>query len=179
MKLIEIIKNYVEKVIIIVEKEQYIYIKGKAVEKVLQICKTMTGSKLAQLMDIVGMDNIKNELRRFEINYNLLSIKYNIRLNIVCNISEEESLKSITNIFKSGEWLEREIWDMYGIYFIDNKDLRRILTDYGFEGYPLRKDFPVSGYVELKYNVEEKKIKINLIEMIQIYRKRTFMSPWE
>jgi NADH-quinone oxidoreductase subunit C len=179
MKLVEVIKKYVEKVIIIIEKEQYVYIRGKEVGKVLKICKQITLIKFEQLMDIVGVDNIKNELKRFEINYNLLSIKYNIRINIVCNISEEESLKSITHLYKSGEWLEREIWDMYGIYFIDNKDLRRILTDYGFEGYPLRKDFPVSGYVELKFNVEEKKIKINLIEMIQIYRKREFISPWE
>lgn len=134
--------------------------------------------KLVQLLDIWCVD-YPGKKYRFEINYLLLSLKYNFRIIFRTSVMENEVVESITNIFKSANWLEREVWDMYGVYFSGHNDLRRILTDYGFEGFPLRKDFPLSGFVEVRYDDGEKRVVLEPIEISQEFRYFYFLSPWE
>jgi NADH:ubiquinone oxidoreductase subunit C len=110
--------------------------------------------------------------------YDLLSITYNARIRIKVFINETTSVDSIVEIFQNANWWEREIWDLYGIYFNKHPDLRRILTDYGFEGYPMRKDFPLSGYVELRYNQNKKRIVVEPLELTQDFRYFNFETPW-
>jgi NADH/F420H2 dehydrogenase subunit C len=115
---------------------------------------------------------------RFEISYELLSITYNNRLRLKICTDEISSVDSLKSVFISANWWEREIWDLYGVFFRNHPDLRRILTDYGFEGHPLRKDFPLSGYVEVRYDEQEKKVICESIEFIQEFRVFDFSSPW-
>jgi NADH-quinone oxidoreductase subunit C len=129
------------------------------------------------LNDICVIDNI-NKLKRFEIIYNITSIKYNYRF-IIKSFLNNVFIETITNIYNSANWLERECWDLYGIYFISHPDLRRILTDYGFEGYPFRKDFPINGYIELRFDEEKYLISYEPIQLTQEYRLFNFLSPWE
>ena len=135
------------------------------------------------LSDICVVDNLlntKNSYTRFQLIYNLLSIQKFFRLFCVFNLNESNlNVNSLNFIFKSSGWLEREAWDMFGIFFINHLDLRRILTDYGFEGYPFRKDFPLSGYVELRYNDELFVIVYDNVELAQEFRVFDFSSPWE
>lgn len=127
---------------------------------------------------ISGVDYPKNKYR-FTIVYDLLSIRYNSRLRIETSVHELLSLDSCTNIFPAANWFECEIWDMYGIFFNNHPNLKRILTDYGFEGYPLRKDFPLTGYVEMRYNEIEKRVVYESLELSQEYREFSFLSPWK
>ena len=129
-------------------------------------------------MDIWGVDFPSNK-ERFEVNYLLLSIRFNIRIIVKVTVNEEDAIESVEEIFSSAGWLEREVWDMFGVYFVGNKDLRRILTDYGFEGHPLRKDFPLSGYTEVRYDDGEKRIVVEPSELAQEFRYFNFNSPWE
>ncbi len=131
-----------------------------------------------QLIDLFGMDNLDNE-RRFSVVYNLLSMRHNFRLIVKVHVAEEESVPSMVNIHPCAEWFEREVWDMYGVMFSGSKDLRRILTDYGFNGHPLRKDFPLTGHVELRYDMEEKRVKYSKVDLSQEFRDFDFLSPWE
>jgi len=132
------------------------------------------------LLDIVSTDFL-NMKYRFELNYYLLSyyLSYRVMLKVRLTDNIFPTLNSSSDIFKSADWLEREIWDMMGIFFFNHKDLRRILTDYGFEGYPLRKDFPLSGYVEVRYCDEEKIVVVEALEVTQEFRYFNFLSPWE
>lgn len=130
------------------------------------------------LTDIVAIDNL-NSKRRFQLIYCLNSLKNNFRIYISININEDQPIPTVSNIFPSANWLEREIWDMYGIFFSDHPDLRRILTDYGFDGHPLRKDFPLSGFVELRYDDELKKVLIEPVSLTQEFRFFDFISPWD
>jgi NADH-quinone oxidoreductase subunit C len=130
------------------------------------------------LSDILVTD-FPDHKQRFVLTYCLLSLKYNVRINVKTQISELTPVSSITGIFKSACWMEREIWDMNGIFFENHPDLRRLLTDYGFEGHPLRKDFPLSGYVELRYDDSQKRVIYEPIEMSQEYRIFNFKSSWE
>ena len=114
---------------------------------------------------------------RFELNYNFLSIKYNIRIFV--KTYTQAYIASLTPIFNSANWIERECWDMFGIFFLNHPDLRRILTDYGFDGFPLRKDFPLTGYIEIRYDDEKANIVYEPLEMTQEYRLFNFTSPWE
>jgi len=148
------------------------------IEKVLYFLKYNINSQFKLLMDICGIDNIQRDKNRFEISYNLLSVKYNIRIHIKTYINEFVPINSVIKIFKSANWYEREIWDMFGIFFKNHKDLRRILTDYGFEGFPLRKDFPQTGYVELRYNNDYKHLIYEPVELSQDFRSFDFLSPW-
>jgi len=116
---------------------------------------------------------------RFDVIYNLLSIRFNTRIRIKVIINEFQSLESITSIYSSANWYERETWDMFGIFFINHPDLRRILTDYGFEGYPLRKDFPLSGYIEVRYNEAKKRVVYEKLMLPQEFRLFTFETPWD
>ena len=131
-----------------------------------------------QLTDIAGVDYPERE-NRFDVIYHFLSFKWNVRLRIKTEINENDSLPSICSIFPAANWFEREAFDMYGIQFNDHPDLRRILTDYGFEGYPLRKDFPLTGNIEIRYDEMDKKIVYEPVKLQQDYRSFDIQSPWE
>jgi len=140
--------------------------------------KTNEKCRFRQLIDITAVDYPQRE-KRFKIVYLLLSHENNLRIIINTNIDEKETVSSITKIFPSANWMEREVFDMYGISFKDHPDLRRILTDYGFEGYPLRKDFPLTGHTEVRYSEEKKKVVSEPVKLDQEYRNFDFESPWE
>jgi len=135
-------------------------------------------TKFRQLIDITAVDYIISE-NRFKMIYLFLSHEFNLRLNINFNINENEVVNSLTKIFPSANWMEREVFDMYGIKFNDHPDLRRILTDYGFSGHPLRKDFPITGHTEVRYSEEKKKVIYEPVKLEQNYRNFDYSSPWE
>jgi NADH-quinone oxidoreductase subunit C len=145
---------------------------------VILFLKTNKNTNFKQLIDITAADYPENE-RRFKLVYLLLSHEFNIRVLIDCFINENEIPASLTKIYPSANWMEREVFDMYGISFKDHPDLRRILTDYGFKGYPLRKDFPLTGYNEVRYSEEEKKVIYEPVKLEQNFRNFDFESPWE
>lgn len=131
-----------------------------------------------QLLDVCGVD-FPHRPNRFEIVYNLLSITGNRRVRVKVETDENTAVPSVVSVFPTAGWFEREVWDMYGVFFADNPDLRRILTDYGFEGHPLRKDFPLTGYVEVRYDVERKRVVYEPVKLTQDFRNFDFLSPWE
>ncbi len=145
---------------------------------VLAFLKTNSFSRFKQLIDITAVDFIGKE-NRFRMVYLLLSHEYNLRIKIYFDINENEFVNSITKIFPSANWMEREVFDMYGIKFNDHPDMRRILTDYGFVGYPLRKDFPLTGHKEVRYSEEKKKVVYEPVKLEQNYRNFDYSSPWE
>ena len=150
-------------------------------EDLVEIClflKNNKDTKFRQLIDITAVDFPEKE-QRFRIVYLLLSHEFNTRVLIEFDISEGEKVPSLTKIFPSANWMEREVFDMYGIDFKDHPDLRRILTDYGFEGYPLRKDFPITGHNEVRYSEETKKVIYEPVKLEQNYRNFDYESPWE
>ena len=140
--------------------------------------KEDTELNFEMLIDITAVDYPKRN-KRFEVVYHLLSLTNKNRLRVKTFVNENTSVPSLTEIYKSAGWYERETWDMYGILFEGNYDLRRILTDYGFEGHPLRKDFPLTGFVELRYDEEKKKVSYSKVKLTQDYRDFDFLSPWE
>tara|TARA_B100000674_G_scaffold227588_1_gene187206 strand:+ start:916 stop:1530 length:615 start_codon:yes stop_codon:yes gene_type:complete len=140
--------------------------------------KKDNSTKFRQLIDITAVDYIGSE-NRFKMIYLFLSHEYNLRINITFNINENEIVNSLTKIFPSANWMEREVFDMYGIKFNDHPDLRRILTDYGFSGHPLRKDFPITGHSEVRYSEEKKKVIYEKVKLEQNYRNFDYASPWE
>jgi NADH-quinone oxidoreductase subunit C len=131
-----------------------------------------------QLMDITAAD-YPQEIERFEIVYNLLSLTKNHRIRVKTLTDEEMPVASVTDLYPAANWFEREVWDMYGVMFDNHPDLRRILTDYGFEGFPLRKDFPLTGYVELRYDQAQKRCVYEPVKLQQDFRTFDFMSPWD
>ena len=145
---------------------------------VLVFLKNNSSTKFRQLVDITAVD-YPEEKQRFKIIYLLLSHEFNNRIILSYSINENEVIPSITQIFPSSNWMEREVFDMYGIKFKDHPDLRRILTDYSFEGFPLRKDFPLTGHNEVRYNEEEKKVIYEPVKLEQNYRNFDYESPWE
>ena len=145
---------------------------------VVDFIKNDEACEFRQITDIAGVD-FPDRQKRFEVIYHFLSFKHNSRLRIKIIVGEDESIPSITSIFPAANWFEREAFDMYGIQFKDHPDLRRILTDYGFEGYPLRKDFPLSGNVEIRYDEIEKKIIHEPVNLQQDFRSFDIQSPWE
>ena len=130
------------------------------------------------LVDMCGVDYPERE-ERFEVVYNLLSLSTNNRVRVKVRTDEATPVDSATEVFKSAGWLEREIWDLYGVYFNNHSDLRRILTDYGFDGHPLRKDFPLTGYVELRYDDEQNRVVYEPVKLTQDFRTFDYLSPWE
>ena len=140
--------------------------------------KKNNSTKFRQLIDITAVDYIGSE-NRFKMIYLFLSHEYNLRINLTFNINENEIVNSLTKIFPSANWMEREVFDMYGIKFNDHPDLRRILTDYGFSGHPLRKDFPITGHTEVRYSEEKKKVVYEPVKLEQNYRNFDYSSPWE
>ena len=146
--------------------------------EVLLFLKTNTVTKFRQLIEVTAVDYPEKE-QRFRMVYLLLSHENNSRIVIDYYIKENKIVPSITNIFPSANWMEREVFDMYGIEFKDHPDLRRILTDYNFEGYPLRKDFPLTGHNEVRYSEEHKKVIYEPVKLEQNYRNFDYESPWE
>ena len=145
---------------------------------VIIFLKTNSETKFKQLIDITAVDYPERE-QRFKIVYLLLSHENNQRIKVDFSIKENNSITSITSIFPSANWMEREVFDMYGINFTNHPDLRRILTDYGFEGHPLRKDFPLTGHNEVRYSEEDKKVIYEPVKLEQNYRNFDYESPWE
>ena len=156
----------------------YLSIDSNDIIDVILFLKTNENTKFRQLIDITAVDFPEKE-QRFKIVYLLLSHEFNTRVLIEFDISEGEKVPSLTKIFPSANWMEREVFDMYGIDFKDHPDLRRILTDYGFEGYPLRKDFPITGHNEVRYSEESKKVIYEPVKLEQNYRNFDYESPWE
>ena len=156
----------------------YLLIDSDDIIDVILFLKTNENTKFRQLIDITAVDFPERE-QRFRIVYLLLSHEFNTRVLIEFDISEGEKVQSLTKIFPSANWMEREVFDMYGIDFKDHPDLRRILTDYGFEGYPLRKDFPITGHNEVRYSEETKKVIYEPVKLEQNYRNFDYESPWE
>ena len=155
-----------------------IQINKESLLDVVIFLKKNNSSKFRQLIDITAVDYIGSE-NRFKMIYLFLSHEYNFRINITFSINENEVVNSLTKIFPSANWMEREVFDMYGIKFNDHPDLRRILTDYGFSGHPLRKDFPITGHAEVRYSEEKKKVIYEPVKLEQNYRNFDYTSPWE
>ena len=145
---------------------------------VIQFLKSNEDCKFKQLVDIAGVDYPENE-KRFKLVYLLLSHEFNVRILIDSFINENEIPTSLTKIYPAANWMEREVFDMYGISFKNHPDLRRILTDYNFEGYPLRKDFPLTGHKEVRYSEDKKKVIYENVKLEQNYRNFDYESPWE
>ena len=156
----------------------YLYIDVKDIISTILFLKTNDKCRFKQLIDITAAD-FPNRENRFKIVYLLLSHEYNLRVIVNTNIEDKKIVPSLTKIFPSANWMEREVFDMYGISFKDHPDLRRILTDYGFEGYPLRKDFPLTGHTEVRYSEDKKKVVSEPVKLDQEYRNFDFESPWE
>ena len=131
-----------------------------------------------QLMDVSGVDYPERP-QRFEVVYQLLSLKHNQRVTVKVLTDELTPVESVVKIYAAAGWFEREVWDMNGIFFSNNPDLRRILTDYGFDGHPLRKDFPLTGYVEMRYDEEQKRVIYEPVKLTQAFRSFDYLSPWE
>ena len=159
-------------------EQVYLNIDSHDLIEIILFLKSNNDLKFNQLIDITAIDYPEKE-RRFKLVYLLLSIEFNQRIHIEYNINENEKASSITSIFPAANWMEREVFDMYGINFKDHPDLRRILTDYGFNGYPLRKDFPLTGHNEVRYSEEQKKVIYEPVKLEQNYRNFDYESPWE
>ena len=156
----------------------YLNIDSNDVIDVILFLKNNENTNFKQLIDITAVDYPANE-KRFKLVYLLLSHEFNVRILIDCFINENEIPPSLTKIYPAANWMEREVFDMYGIQFKDHPDLRRILTDYNFNGYPLRKDFPLTGHTEVRYSEEEKKVIYEPVKLEQNYRNFDYESPWE
>ncbi len=146
--------------------------------EVLEFLRDDKECEFQALVDICGVDYVSREFR-FEVVYNLLSISKNQRIRVKVQVNEQNIIPTVMGFFSSANWYEREVWDMYGIYFKGHPDLRRILTDYGFNGHPMRKDFPLSGYVEVRYDIEKQQVVYEPVNLSQEYRNFNFSSPWE
>ena len=158
--------------------ELLVNIEASNLQSVLLFLKSNVKCKFRQLIDIVPAD-YPNEEKRFKVYYLLLSHEKNLRIKISISLNIDEKIPSITKIYPSANWMEREAFDMYGIKFRNHPDLRRILTDYGFEGHPLRKDFPLTGFNEVRYSEKDKKVIYEQVKLEQDYRDFDFDSPWE
>ena len=156
----------------------YLNINCEDISEVLLFLKNNSHTKFRQLVDITAVD-YPEQTERFKMVYLLISHEFNNRIVLSYYINENEIVPSITQIFPSANWMEREVFDMYGIKFKDHPDLRRILTDYNFEGFPLRKDFPLTGHSEVRYSEDEKKVIYEPVKLEQNYRNFDYESPWE
>ncbi len=148
------------------------------IAEVLRLLRDTPTLAFDQLMDVCGADYPERP-ERFEVVYNLLSLRHNFRVRVKLLTDEHTPVPTVTTVFKGAGWFERETWDLYGIAFIGNPDMRRILTDYGFEGHPLRKDFPLTGYVEVRYDPEQARVIYEPVKLPQDFRSFDFLSPWE
>jgi len=159
-------------------KQLYLNIDSEDLISVVLFLKNNKDTKFRQLIDITSVD-YPEKVKRFKMVYLFLSHEFNQRILVNYSINENELIPSLTKIFPAANWMEREVFDMYGVKFKDHPDLRRILTDYGFEGHPLRKDFPLTGHTEVRYSEEQKKVIIEPVKLEQNYRNFDYESPWE
>ena len=146
--------------------------------EVMQFLRADASAQCAQLMDITAVD-YPGASPRFVVVYQLLSLKLNLRVRVKVACDDDVAIPSVEGLFSCAGWYEREVWDMYGLFFANNHDLRRILTDYGFEGHPLRKDFPLTGHTQVRYDVAEQRVVYEPVSLAQEYRSFDFLSPWE
>jgi len=160
-----------------VKGELYCKINRNSNKQFLTFLKYHTNTLFKQLIDLYGVDYIE-KFQRFEVNYSLLSLLWRRRINVSLNVSELQLVNTITDLYPNSGWYEREVYDMFGVIFQGNPDLRRILTDYGFKGYPLRKDFPLTGYIELRYDDFGKRLRYERVSLAQEYRIFTLKNPW-
>lgn len=149
-----------------------------ALSQVSEVLSTLKAESFTQLSDMTAVD-YPNAKPRFQLVYQLLSVSLNQRLRVISHVADGEIAPSVTALFPSASWAEREVWDMFGIFFDGHGDLRRLLTDYGFEGHPLRKDFPLTGTVEVRYDVGEGRVVYEPVNLSQEYRDFDFVSPWQ
>jgi len=162
----------------VLKDELTLYVAPSAILPVLTFLRDHSQCQFKSVIDISGVDFPERE-KRFEVVYHLLSVKFAGRIRVKTYAGEADAVPSVTSIFRGADWYEREAWDMYGIFFKDHPDLRRILTDYGFEGHPLRKDFPLTGYTEVRYDEERKRVVYEPLQMTQAFRNFESLSPWE
>ena len=162
----------------IVRGELTLRVQTGAIARVLTYLRDEPNCQFKLLVDLCGVDYPERE-KRFEVVYHLLSPRQNQRIRVKVDTDEITPVPSVTGVFASAMWYERETWDMYGVYFSDHPDLRRLLTDYGFEGHPLRKDFPQTGYVEVRYDDEQKRVIYEPVRLREDWRSFDFLSPWE
>lgn len=174
----ECLPKYVQKVQIAAGDELELLIAPDGVLPVMQFLKDHHNAQFASLADITALD-VPSRQYRFEVVYNLLSLRYQARLRVKTYTDELTPIDSIFEVYRAANWYEREVWDMYGVFFANHPDLRRILTDYGFQGHPLRKDFPLTGYVEVRYDDEQKRVVVEPLELTQEFRKFDLSAPWE
>jgi NADH-quinone oxidoreductase subunit C len=158
--------------------ELMITVRRETIAAVMKMLRNDANCLFEMLIDITGVDYPERE-ERFEIVYNLLSLKQNQRIRVKLTTDEEKPVPSVAGIYPAAGWFERECWDMYGVFFSDHPDLRRLLTDYGFDGHPLRKDFPLTGYVEVRYDDEQRRVVYEPVSLRQDFRSFDFLSPWE
>lgn len=158
--------------------ELTIHVQTGAIKRVLTHLREDPGCRFRFLADICGVDYPERE-QRFEVVYHLLSTRHNQRIRVKITTDEDTPVPSVVEVFSVAGWFEREAWDLYGIMFADHPDLRRILTDYGFEGHPMRKDFPLTGHVEVRYDEEQKRVVYEPVSLRQDWRSWDFLSPWE
>jgi len=153
-------------------------VRADRIVQVLQFLRDDPLAKFLVLIDLAGVD-YPGRGKRFDVVYHLLSMHNNTRIRVKARVAEDETIPTVTGIYPCADWFEREAFDMYGIIFSGHPDLRRILTDYGFEGYPLRKDFPLTGHVEVRYDDEKKRVVYEPVKLVQEYRNFDYLSPWE
>jgi NADH-quinone oxidoreductase subunit C len=152
--------------------------RGEAIVRVLTHLRDDPGCLFKVLVDICGVD-YPERAERFDVVYNLLSLRHNRRIRVKVRTGETTPVPSVVSVFSAAGWYERETWDLYGVAFSDHPDLRRLLTDYGFDGHPLRKDFPLTGHVEVRYDEEQKRVVYDKVRLTQDFRSFDFLSPWE
>jgi len=174
----ECLPKFVQKVQLACGNELELLISPEGIIPTLQFLKDHHNCQFTNLADLAGMD-VPSRPYRFEIIYNLLSLRFNSRIRVKTYTDELTPIDSAMEIHKAANWYEREVWDMYGVFFANHPDLRRILTDYGFEGHPQRRDFPLTGYVEVRYDDEQKRVVVEPLELAQEFRKFDLSSPWE
>jgi NADH-quinone oxidoreductase subunit C len=162
----------------IARRELTVVVPSESIVSVLTLLRDDRQCLFEQLLDICGVD-YPERARRFDVVYHLLSPRRNQRIRVKCEADEENPLPSVVDVFPCANWYEREAYDMYGILFSGHPDLRRILTDYGFQGFPLRKDFPLTGYVEVRYDDDQKRVVYEPVRLTQEFRSFDFESPWE
>ena len=158
--------------------ELTVSVRCQAIVQVLTALRDDTNCQMHQLIDICGVD-YPERAQRFEVVYHLLSMRQNHRVRVKLATDAETPVPSVTAVYSAAGWWERETWDLYGVLFSGHPDLRRILTDYGFEGHPLRKDFPLTGYVEVRYDEQQKRVIYEPVKLDQEFRNFDFLSPWE
>jgi len=158
--------------------ELIVAVKREAIVRVLTFLRDDPKCLFKLLADLCGVD-YPDRSERFDVVYNLLSLRHNQRIRVKLTTDEEQAVPSVTAVFSAAGWFEREAWDLFGIFFSDHPDLRRLLTDYGFEGHPLRKDFPLTGYVEVRYDEDQKRVIYQPVRLKQEFRSFDFLSPWE